>query len=214
MAAYKQRMLWLKCSLHFSNLGTHQTYDMEHRKQWSLLLVTNPLMNVLTIAQSGPGFVIPIMSQCSIRDVVSNYYTTLVVNHLISIHKLNTIISITIPRWMIIIYRRIAHLRYMIVHFFTRYIGGNHPLLSEISLTAKSQHIIVNRLLLSSAALFSWKYFVPLVRSVVQAFVGRPRDLLNYIFPSISCSCDEICFIRCHRYGNFHIRQLKIYVPV
>ena len=46
---------------------------------------------------------------------------------------------------------------------------------------------------MSSAALFSWKYFVPvvLVMSVVQVFLGRPRDLLPSIFPSISYSWDS-----------------------
>ena len=29
--------------------------------------------------------------------------------------------------------------------------------------------------------------------SDVQVFVGRPRDLLSSIFPSISCSCDVLC---------------------
>ena len=54
---------------------------------------------------------------------------------------------------------------------------------------------------LSPAALFNWQYFVPLVvvMSVVQVFLGRPRDILPSIFPYIiSCSCDELCLIRCN----------------
>ena len=39
--------------------------------------------------------------------------------------------------------------------------------------------------------------------SVVQVFLVLPRDLLPSIFPSISCSCDELCLIRCPRYCNF-----------
>ena len=39
-------------------------------------------------------------------------------------------------------------------------------------------------LFLSSAAIFSWQFFVPLVvvMSVVQVFLGRPQDLLPSIF--------------------------------
>ena len=59
-------------------------------------------------------------------------------------------------------------------------------------------------LFLSSAALFSW-YFSPLVVvvSVVQVYLGRPRDLLHSIFPSIRCSFDELCLIRCPIYCSF-----------
>ena len=39
--------------------------------------------------------------------------------------------------------------------------------------------------------------------SVVQVFLGRPRDLLPSIFPSISCICDVLCLIRCSRYCSF-----------
>ena len=41
------------------------------------------------------------------------------------------------------------------------------------------------------------QYFIPLVvvMSVVQVFLGLPRDILPCIFPSISCSCDELCLI-------------------
>ena len=39
-------------------------------------------------------------------------------------------------------------------------------------------------------------FYLPLLSlagmSVVQVFLGRPRDLLPSIFPSISCSCDEL----------------------
>ena len=42
------------------------------------------------------------------------------------------------------------------------------------------------------------------VISVVQVFLSRPRDLLYSIVASISCSCDELCLIRCPRYCNFH----------
>ena len=51
--------------------------------------------------------------------------------------------------------------------------------------------------------------------SVVQVFLGRPRDLLHSIFPSISCSCDELCLIRCPRYCNFLVLNgLTISRPV
>ena len=36
--------------------------------------------------------------------------------------------------------------------------------------------------------------------SVVHVFLGRPRDLLPSILPSISCICDVLCLIRCPRY--------------
>ena len=46
--------------------------------------------------------------------------------------------------------------------------------------------------------------------SVVQVFLGRPRDLLlPSIFPS-SCSCDELCLIICPRYCNFIISSCLI----
>ena len=63
----------------------------------------------------------------------------------------------------------------------------------------------VCHLFISSAALISWYYFSPLivVMSVVQVFLGRPRDLLPSTFHSISCSCAELCLIRCPRYCNF-----------
>ena len=38
--------------------------------------------------------------------------------------------------------------------------------------------------------------------SVVQVCLGRPRGLLPSIFSSISCSCGELCLIRCPRYCN------------
>ena len=69
----------------------------------------------------------------------------------------------------------------------------------------------------SSADLFSWKYFIPLVvvMSVVQVFRGRPRDLLPSIFPSISCICDVLCLIRCPRYcTSLVLNCLTIYLPV
>ena len=51
--------------------------------------------------------------------------------------------------------------------------------------------------------------------SVVQVFLGRPWDLLACIFPFISCSCDELCLIRCPRYCNFLILNcLTISWPV
>ena len=51
--------------------------------------------------------------------------------------------------------------------------------------------------------------------SVVQVFLGRPRGLLPSIFPSISCSCDELCLIRCPRYCNFLVLNgLTISRPV
>ena len=42
-------------------------------------------------------------------------------------------------------------------------------------------------------------YFIPLVfvMSVFQVFLGRPRDPLPSIFPSISCICDVLCLIKC-----------------
>ena len=53
--------------------------------------------------------------------------------------------------------------------------------------------------------------------SVVQVFLGRPRDLLPSIFPSISCSCVELCLIRCRRYCNFLVLNcltISLYVPI
>ena len=53
------------------------------------------------------------------------------------------------------------------------------------------------------------------VMSVVQVFLGRPVDILTSICPSISCSCDELCFIRCPRYCNFLVLNcLTISLPV
>ena len=72
-------------------------------------------------------------------------------------------------------------------------------------------------LLRSSAALFSWLYLSPLVdvMSVVQVFIGRPSDILPSIFPSISCSCVELCLIRCPRYCNFLVLNCRtISLPV
>ena len=68
-------------------------------------------------------------------------------------------------------------------------------------------------LFLSSAVLFSWEYFIPfvVVISVVQVFLGRPRDLL----PSISCIYDVLCLIRCPRYCSFLVLNcLTISLPV
>ena len=43
----------------------------------------------------------------------------------------------------------------------------------------------------------------------------RPRDLLLSIFPSISCSCDDLCLIRCPRYCNFIVLNcVTITLPV
>ena len=50
----------------------------------------------------------------------------------------------------------------------------------------------------SSAVLFSLEYLASVLfaRSVIQVVIGRPRDLLPSIFPSItSCSCDVVCLI-------------------
>ena len=51
--------------------------------------------------------------------------------------------------------------------------------------------------------------------SVIQVFLGRPRDLLPSIFPSISCICDVLCLIRCPRYCSFLVLNcLTISLPV
>ena len=53
--------------------------------------------------------------------------------------------------------------------------------------------------------------------SVVQVFLGRPRCLLPSIFPSISCSCVELCRIRCPRYCNFLVLNcltISLSVPI
>ena len=51
--------------------------------------------------------------------------------------------------------------------------------------------------------------------SVVQVFLGRPRDLLPYIFPSISCICDVLRLIRCPRYCSFLVLNcLTISLPI
>ena len=50
---------------------------------------------------------------------------------------------------------------------------------------------------------------VQFARTVIQAFLGRPRDLPHYIFPSISCSCDVLCLIRCRRYCNFLVLNCR-----
>ena len=51
--------------------------------------------------------------------------------------------------------------------------------------------------------------------SVVQVILGRPRDLLPSIFPSISCICDVLCLIRCPRYCSFLVLNfLTISLPV
>ena len=48
-----------------------------------------------------------------------------------------------------------------------------------------------------------------------QVCLGRPPDLLPSIFPSISCSCVELCIIRCPRYCNFLVLNcLTISLPV
>ena len=53
--------------------------------------------------------------------------------------------------------------------------------------------------------------------SVVQVFLGQPRGLLPSIFPSISCSCVELCRIRCPRYCNFLVLNcltISLSVPI
>ena len=53
--------------------------------------------------------------------------------------------------------------------------------------------------------------------SVVQVFLGRPRDLLPSIFPSISCICDVLCLIRCPRYCSFlvvYLLTISLPVPI
>ena len=53
--------------------------------------------------------------------------------------------------------------------------------------------------------------------SVVQVFLGRPRDLLPSIFPSMSCSCDKLCLIRCPKYCNFVVLNcltISLLVPI
>ena len=51
--------------------------------------------------------------------------------------------------------------------------------------------------------------------SVVQVFLGRPRDILSSIFPSINCICDVSCLIRCPRYCSFlRLNCLTISLPV
>ena len=53
--------------------------------------------------------------------------------------------------------------------------------------------------------------------SVVHVFIGRPRDILPYVFPSISCSCDALCLIRCPRYCNFLVLNcltISLSVPI
>ena len=48
-----------------------------------------------------------------------------------------------------------------------------------------------------------------------QTFLGRSRDLLPSIFPSISCSWDALCLIRWPRYCNFlALNCLTISLPV
>ena len=75
-------------------------------------------------------------------------------------------------------------------------------------------------LYLSSAALFRWCYFVPVVyvMSVVQICIGRHRDLLCSIFPgTISCSCDALFLIRCPRYCHFLVLNcltISVSVPI
>ena len=52
--------------------------------------------------------------------------------------------------------------------------------------------------------------------SVVQVFLGRPRDLLSSFFPSMCCRCDKLCLIRCPRYCNFLVlncRSTSLPVP-
>ena len=58
---------------------------------------------------------------------------------------------------------------------------------------------------------------IPLVvvMTVVLVFLGRPRNLLPSILPSVICSCDELCLIRWPRYCNFLVLNcLTIYPPV
>ena len=74
-------------------------------------------------------------------------------------------------------------------------------------------------ILLSSAALFSWSYFIPLVvvTSVVQVFLGRPRDLLpSSCLQLVVCVIiDVLCLIRCPRYCSFLVLNcLTISLPV
>ena len=55
------------------------------------------------------------------------------------------------------------------------------------------------------------------VRSVIQVVLGRPQDLLPSILPSISCSCDVLCLIRCPRCCSFLVlncRTIPLPVPV
>ena len=49
--------------------------------------------------------------------------------------------------------------------------------------------------------------------SVVQVFLGRQRDLLHYIFPSISCICDVLCLIICHKCGTFRLLRSRFPPP-
>ena len=55
-------------------------------------------------------------------------------------------------------------------------------------------------------------------RSVIQVVDldnGRPQDVMHSIFPSISCSCDLLCLIRCPRYCNFLVLNCRtISLPV
>ena len=72
----------------------------------------------------------------------------------------------------------------------------------------------------STTAVVSWYLAqVLFVRSVIQVVLGRPRDLLSSIIvcPSIGCSCDVLCIIRCPRYCSFLVlncRTISLPVPI
>ena len=50
--------------------------------------------------------------------------------------------------------------------------------------------------------------------SVVQVCLGRPRDLLPYIVPYISCSCGELCLkpgVHTNDFAPIHRRRARIH---